>query len=159
MSPDLLGSLVDKSLVVAEPAGAGLRYRLLETIRLFAAERLAEAGDDEAAAVAAAHCAHFLSVAEAAAAYLTGPEQGSWLARLDADQANLRRAAEHAAGARTGPRWCCAWASRSAATGGRGPGSRRPSGCSCRCSGGRTPAPTPRCSPRRWSPPRSSLLH
>jgi predicted ATPase len=41
---DLLGSLVDKSLVVAEPAGAGLRYRLLETIRLFAAERLAEAG-------------------------------------------------------------------------------------------------------------------
>ena len=95
---DLLGSLVDKSLVVAEPAGAGLRYRLLETIRLFAAERLAEAGDDEAAAVAAAHCAHFLSVAEAAAAHLTGPDQGSWLARLDADQANLRRAAGHAAG-------------------------------------------------------------
>ena len=94
----LLGSLVDKSLVVAEPAGAGLRYRLLETIRLFAAERLAEAGEDEAAAVAAAHCAHFLAVAEAAAAYLTGPEQGSWLARLDADQANLRRAAGHAAG-------------------------------------------------------------
>ena len=95
---DLLGSLVDKSLVVAEPAGGTLRYRLLETIRLFAAERLAEAGDEEAAAVAAAHCAHFLSVAEAAAAYLTGPEQGSWLARLDADQANLRRAAGHAAG-------------------------------------------------------------
>jgi predicted ATPase len=33
----LLGSLVDKSLVVAEPAGGTLRYRLLETIRLFAA--------------------------------------------------------------------------------------------------------------------------
>ena len=95
---DLLGSLVDKSLVVAEPAGAGLRYRLLETIRLFAAERLVEAGEAEAAAVAAAHCAHFLAVAEEAAAYLTGPEQGSWLARLDADQANLRRAAGHAAG-------------------------------------------------------------
>ena len=94
----LLGSLVDKSLVVAEPAGTGLRYRLLETIRLFAAERLVEAGDEEAAAVATAHCAHFLAVAEAAAAYLTGPEQGSWLARLDADQANLRRAASHAAG-------------------------------------------------------------
>jgi predicted ATPase len=42
---DLLGSLVDKSLVVAEPAGTGLRYRLLETVRLFAAERLVEAGD------------------------------------------------------------------------------------------------------------------
>jgi tetratricopeptide (TPR) repeat protein len=94
----LLGSLVDKSLVVAEPAGGTLRYRLLETIRLFAAERLAEAGDDQAAAAAAAHCAHFLSLAEAAAAYLAGPEQGSWLARLDADQANLRRAAGHAAG-------------------------------------------------------------
>ena len=36
----LLGSLVDKSLVVAEPAGETLRYRLLETIRLFGAERL-----------------------------------------------------------------------------------------------------------------------
>jgi predicted ATPase/class 3 adenylate cyclase len=98
---DLLGSLVDKSLVVAEPAGqAGeaLRYRLLETIRQFAAERLAETGSGEAAAVAAAHCAHFLSVAETAAPHLTGPDQGRWLARLDADQANLRRAAAHAAG-------------------------------------------------------------
>jgi predicted ATPase len=93
----LLGSLVDKSLVVAEPAGAILRYRLLETIRLFAAEKLAEAGEQEAAAVAAAHCAYFLAVAEQAAAQLTGPEQGQWLARLDADQANLRRAAQHAA--------------------------------------------------------------
>ena len=88
----LVGSLVDKSLVVAEPAFTAFRYRLLETIRLFAAERLAEP-----AAVAAAHCAYFLSVAEAAAAHLTGPDQGSWLARLHTDQANLRRAAGHAA--------------------------------------------------------------
>jgi predicted ATPase len=95
---DLLGSLVDKSLVVAEPAGPALRYRLLETIRQFAAEKLAEAGHDQAAAVAAAHCAHYLSVAETAAPHLTGPDQGSWLARLDADQANLRRAAGDAAG-------------------------------------------------------------
>jgi tetratricopeptide (TPR) repeat protein len=95
---DLLGSLVDKSLVVAEPAGGILRYRLLETIRLFAAERLAEVGKEEAAGVAAAHCAHYLAVAEAAAPHLTGPQQGSWLAQLDADQANLRRAADHAVG-------------------------------------------------------------
>jgi predicted ATPase/class 3 adenylate cyclase len=93
----LLGSLVDKSLVVAEPAGPALRYRLLETIRQFAAERLAEAGDDEAATVAAAHCAHCLTVAETAAPHLTGPDQGKWLARLDADLANLRRAADYAA--------------------------------------------------------------
>jgi predicted ATPase/Tfp pilus assembly protein PilF len=93
----LLGSLVDKSLVMAEPAGTSLRYRLLETIRQFAAERLAEAGDDRAA-LAVAHCAHYLSMAETAAPHLTGPDQGSWLTRLDADQANFRRAAEHAAG-------------------------------------------------------------
>jgi len=93
----LLGSLVDKSLVVAEPAGPALRYRLLETIRQFAADRLTESGHDETDAVTAAHCAHYLSVAEAAAPRLTGPGQGRWLARLDADQANLRRAAEHAA--------------------------------------------------------------
>ena len=128
-----------------------------QTIRLFAAERLAEAGDGEAAAVAAAHCAHFLAVAEQAAAYLTGPEQGSWLARLDADQANLRRAARHAAGRRTGPHWSCAWASRSTATGEPAPGTRRPSGCSSRCSGAPTPTPTPRYSQRHWPPPRSSL--
>ena len=95
---DLLGSLADKSLVQAEPAGETLRYRLLETIRQFAAERLAEAGEDEATAVAAAHGAHFLAVAEAAAPHLTGRDQGRWLARLDAEQANLRRAAGHAAG-------------------------------------------------------------
>jgi predicted ATPase/class 3 adenylate cyclase len=95
---DLLGSLVDKSLVVAEPAGPALRYRLLETIRQFAAERLAGAGDGGTAGVEAAHCAHYLSVAETAAPHLTGPDQGRWLARLDADQANLRRAAGHAAG-------------------------------------------------------------
>ena len=94
----LLGSLVDKSLVVAESAGPALRYRLLETIRQFAAEKLAQVGDDEAAAVEAAHCAYYLSVAETTAPYLTGPDQGKWLARLDSDQANLRRAAEHAVG-------------------------------------------------------------
>jgi len=93
----LLGSLVDKSLVVAEPAGPALRYRLLETIRQFAAERLTQTGDDQAAAVAAAHGQYFLEVAEAAAPHLAGPDQGEWFARLDTDQANLRRAADHAA--------------------------------------------------------------
>ena len=93
---DLLGALVDKSLVVAEPAGGSLRYRLLETIRQFAAERLGEAGEDEPAVLAAAHSQHYLSVAEAAAPHLRGPDQGSWFARLDADHANLRHAARYA---------------------------------------------------------------
>jgi len=83
---------------VAEPDGTALRYRLLETIRLFAAERLADAGGEQIAAARAAHCAHYLAVAETAAPHLIGPQQGSWWDRLDADQANLRRAAEHAAG-------------------------------------------------------------
>jgi len=95
---DLLGSLVDKSLVVAEPAGGALRYRLLETIRQFAAERIAEVGDADVAAVATAHSRYFLAVAETAAPHLTGPQQAEWLARLDTDHANLRRATEHAAG-------------------------------------------------------------
>jgi predicted ATPase len=95
---DLLGSLVDKSLVVAEPSGGGFRYRLLETIRQFAAERFVEADADEVAFVANAHCEHFLAVAETAARESVGPVQGGWLARLEADNSNLRRAIEHAAG-------------------------------------------------------------
>jgi len=94
---DLLGSLADKSLVVAESAGTAVRYRLLETIRQFAAERLIESGEDQVAALAAAHCEHFLRLAETANPQLTGPQQGTWFARLDADQLNLWRAAEYAA--------------------------------------------------------------
>ena len=93
----LIGSLVDKSLIAAEPAGDALRYRLLETIRQFATKCLAEAGQDEAALVADAHCRYYLSVAEAATPHLRGSDQGAWFARLDADHANLRCAARVAA--------------------------------------------------------------
>jgi hypothetical protein len=94
---DLLGSLVDKSLVVAEQAGPAVRYRLLETIRQYAAEKLAEADHEEAAASYAAHCGYYLALAETAAGQLAGPEQVQWLLRLDADHANVMSAYESAA--------------------------------------------------------------
>jgi len=98
---DLLGSLVDKSLVVAEQDDGTVRYRLLETIREFAAGRLVESGD-EAVKVAGAHRRHFLGLAERGAPHLTGPHQGEWFSRFDADRANLRRAMEHAAASTDG---------------------------------------------------------
>ena len=95
---DLLAALVGKSLVQAEVIRGSTRYRLLETVRHYAAERLALRVGSDLSDVRVAHRDHYLAVAEAAAAHLTGPDQGSWLDRLDADQANLRRAGEHAAG-------------------------------------------------------------
>jgi tetratricopeptide (TPR) repeat protein len=94
---DLLAALVGKSLVQADVSHGSTRYRLLETVRHYAAERLALRGGPDLLDVRSAHRDHYLAVAEAAAAHLTGPDQGSWLDRLDADQANLRRAGEHAA--------------------------------------------------------------
>jgi predicted ATPase len=92
---DLVASLVDKSLVVAEPRGQSVRYQLLETIRQFAAERLM-ASPHEAAALRQAHLAHFVAVAEMAAPHLSGPDPGPWLRRLDTDQPNIRRALDNA---------------------------------------------------------------
>jgi predicted ATPase/DNA-binding SARP family transcriptional activator len=83
---DALSGLVDKSFV----ALAADRYTMLETIRVYAAERLAEAG--EAETVRAAHAAHFLALAETAEPALRGPDQLSWLARLTADWENLTAA-------------------------------------------------------------------
>ena len=94
---DLLAALVGKSLVQAEVIHGSTRYRLLETIRHYASERLALRAGSDLRDVRIAHRDHYLAVAEAAAAHLTGPDQGSWLDRLDADQANLLRAGEHAA--------------------------------------------------------------
>ncbi len=95
---DLLAALVSKSLVQAEVTSGSTRYRLLETVRHYAAERLAEQAHSGPRDAHVAHRDHYLDLAETAAAHLTGPDQGSWLDRLDADQANLRRAGEHAVG-------------------------------------------------------------
>jgi predicted ATPase/DNA-binding SARP family transcriptional activator len=88
---DLLSSLVDKSLVVFEVRGeAAGRYRLLETIRQYGQERLAEM--EEGPAMRGRHRDYFLALAEAVEPLLSGPEQGMWLERLETEHVNLRAA-------------------------------------------------------------------
>jgi len=84
----LLAQLTQKSLVVAGAGG----YRLLETIRVYAAERLEDAG--EAAALRASHARFYLALAEQAEPELTGRHQEEWFERLEAERANLRSAIE-----------------------------------------------------------------
>lgn len=86
---DLLAALADKSLVeLCPPSTDGeLRYRMLETVRVYAAERLVEAGEHNA--VHDAHAAYFLDLARAAEPRLRTAEQLQWLARLDTEHANI----------------------------------------------------------------------
>jgi predicted ATPase/DNA-binding SARP family transcriptional activator len=107
----LLGQLVEKSLAqYEEPPGPGPqnapsappahaehasgegRYRLLETVRQYARERLFEGG--EAGAVRGRHRDWCLSLAERAEPKLLGPEQDEWIERLEREQDNLRAALE-----------------------------------------------------------------
>jgi predicted ATPase/class 3 adenylate cyclase len=95
---DLLGSLVDKSLVVAEHTTDTVRYRLLETIRQYSAQELLRAeGDDEVLRVRGRHADFYVRLAKAAFAALAGRGQGTWLRRLDAEWDNLRGAFAHLA--------------------------------------------------------------
>jgi non-specific serine/threonine protein kinase len=88
-----LGALVDKSLVQFGDAGAGPgRYRLLETIRQYAAGRLDALGPAAATAARAVHRDYYLGLAEAAAPQLIAHDQAAWLDRLDAELGNLRAA-------------------------------------------------------------------
>jgi tetratricopeptide (TPR) repeat protein len=90
---DLLSTLVDKSLVVYEPDESGQgRYRLLETVRQYARERLMESVEVEA--VRGRHRDHFLALAEEAKPKLRGPEQAQWLERLESEHDNLRAVLE-----------------------------------------------------------------
>ena len=91
---DLLTSLVDKSLVVAEERPAAVRYRLLETVRQYALERLLDAG--EADVVHDRHRDAMLELAETIAPQLHGPAQREWLDVLDGEAANLTAALDHA---------------------------------------------------------------
>lgn len=103
---DLLSSLVDKSLALAEPHRESTRYRMLETVRQYGQARLQES--EEGPAVRSRHRDYFLALAEEAYEPLVGPEQAIWLERLEAQHDNLRAALswcrEDAGGAEKGLR-------------------------------------------------------
>jgi predicted ATPase/class 3 adenylate cyclase/DNA-binding CsgD family transcriptional regulator len=89
---DLLAALVGKSLVQAEVIHGSTRYRLLETIRHYAAERLALRAGPDLQDARVAHRDHYLSLVETAAARLRGPDERRWLDRIEADFDNIRAA-------------------------------------------------------------------
>ena len=87
---DGLTRLVDRSVVLVDRDT--MRYRMLETIRQYAREKLVGAG--EAAAIADRHLAVFTALAVESEAPLHGPEMVDWLDRLDAELDNLGSALE-----------------------------------------------------------------
>ncbi|NEW45678.1 AfsR/SARP family transcriptional regulator [Nocardia cyriacigeorgica] len=93
---DLLGRLVDRSLVVHRSG----RYRLLESVSAYCVEQMSRAGELEW--MRDRHLAHYLHLAEHAD--LRGHDQRAWLERLDAESGNVRAALRHAGGSRSGLR-------------------------------------------------------
>ena len=93
---DLLARLVDRSLVVADVPGEDgeTRYRLLETLRTYGAERLGARG--EADRMRRRHAAWVVALAEQAHPRLHGPEQGRWLRRVEREHADVRAALDWA---------------------------------------------------------------
>jgi len=94
---DLITGLVDKSLIGVRRQEPEPRYGMLDTIRAYAAEKLAVA--TEAAIIRGRHRDWYLSLAERAEAELEGPDQAAWLDRLEVEHANLRAALDWSAGA------------------------------------------------------------
>lgn len=90
----VLRELVDKSLVER----VGDRYRMLETIRAYGVQRLAQAG--ELTELRAGHAGYFLELAQTADPHLRGAEQLVWLSQLDAERDNLHTALRWAIAAR-----------------------------------------------------------
>ncbi len=105
---EFLDALVQRSLVSAEEAGDQMRFRMLETLREYAVERLTQAERQE---LERRHAAYFVNLAESGAQALRGPEAQDWLERLDADNENIRAAmyastaAEHAGLRIAGAMW------------------------------------------------------
>src|SRR5437764_1171529 len=83
-----LTALHDKSLLMVDrDTQAQPRYRMLETVRQYAEERLNEAGEGDQ--VRTRHLLHYVALAERAAPELTGPRQGEWYAALWREQENI----------------------------------------------------------------------
>lgn len=92
---EALGSLVDKSLVVAAPSGdGGMRYRLLETVAEYAGERLDEAG--RRPETERAHLTYYRELARTTDPLLRGPGQLAAIELLEREYENLRTALRHA---------------------------------------------------------------
>ena len=96
---DLLTQLVNKSLIIVDadsvPFGVDhsqARYRLLETVRQYAREKLMETG--AASAVRNRYLDYFMQLAERAESEFNGPDQVLWMSRMDAELDNLRAALE-----------------------------------------------------------------
>ena len=88
---DLLTALIDKSLVIVDkPQGSEPRYRLLEPIRQYSAERLQSSGEETI--VRKRHRDWYLALARGANSKLFGPEQPLWVERLETEHDNLRAA-------------------------------------------------------------------
>jgi hypothetical protein len=90
---DLIARLVDKSLLVADVDGRAARFTMLETVRAYALERLAETG--ELSAALASHARWCCSLAEQATASVRSPDQVHCLDRLDREHENLCAALDH----------------------------------------------------------------
>ncbi|MBI5034023.1 MAG: tetratricopeptide repeat protein [Chloroflexi bacterium] len=87
---NVLSSLVAKSLVVAEPQGTAMRYRMLETIRVYAREKLFASGEGES--IRNQHLNYFRMLAEHAELELRGPHQLACLNRIEGEIDNIRAA-------------------------------------------------------------------
>jgi predicted ATPase/DNA-binding XRE family transcriptional regulator len=88
---DLVARLVDQSIVQTEPGGESpMRFRLLETLREYAAEKLGESGDE--ALLRTRHLEWAVALAEHAERELWRSDQLTWLRRLRTEQGNLRAA-------------------------------------------------------------------
>ena len=87
---DLVTGLVSRSLVVAEDRPLGTRYRLLETIRQYGEQRLADCAETEATLTA--HARYYADLTSYASENSYGPEQLTWARQINLERENIRAA-------------------------------------------------------------------